>query len=87
MLREVETAELLSEENFIKDLEDGSKLHAVGMVRELYGKERRLLEGGRITIDFKRRAKEIISTYYDKDGIEKAFCCIKQPTPLVGWKG
>jgi len=64
------------------------------------------LEGGRITIDFKRRddkiadaerldgkyalmstrttmsAKEIISAYYDKDGIEKAFCCIKQPIGL-----
>ena len=63
-------------------------------------------EGGRITIDFKRRddkiadaerldgkyalmstrttmsAKEIISAYYDKDGIEKAFCCIKQPIGL-----
>ena len=171
MLREVETAELLSEENFVKDLEEGSKLHAVGMVRELYGKERKVvicydtkkaaskkrdrdeklkraeaelsayraklakgnyremekvvskvkaivkgvstyfkctytLEGGRITIDFKRRddkivdaerldgkhalmstritmgTKEIISAYYDKDGIEKAFCCIKQPIGL-----
>ena len=171
MLREVESAELLSEENFVKDLEEGSKLHAVGMVRELYGKERKVvicydtkkaaskkrdrdeklkraeaelsayraklakgnyremekvvskvkaivkgvstyfkctytLEGGRITIDFKRRddkiadaerldgkhalmstrttmsAKEIISAYYDKDGIEKAFCCIKQPIGL-----
>ena len=64
------------------------------------------LEGGRITIDFKRRddkiadaerldgkhalmstrttmsAKEIISAYYNKDGIEKAFCCIKQPIGL-----
>jgi len=171
MLREVETAELLSEENFVKDLDEGSKLYAVGMVRELYGKERKVvicydtkkaaskkrdrdeklkraeaelsayraklakgnyremekvvskvkailkgvstyfkctytLEGGRITIDFKRRddkiadaerldgkhalmstrttmsAKEIISAYYDKDGIEKAFCCIKQPIGL-----
>ena len=27
-------------------------------------------------------AKEIISAYYDKDGIEKAFCCIKQPIGL-----
>ena len=26
--------------------------------------------------------KEIISAYYDKDGIEKAFCCIKQPIGL-----
>jgi transposase len=26
--------------------------------------------------------KEIISAYYDKDGIEKAFCCIKQPIRL-----
>ncbi|MCW3134674.1 MAG: IS1634 family transposase [Methanophagales archaeon] len=171
MLREVEAAELLSKENFVKDLEEGSKLHAVGMVRELYGKERKVvicydtkkaaskkrdrdeklkqaeaelsayraklakgnyremekvvskvkaivkgvstyfkctytLEGGRITIDFKRRddkiadaerldgkhalmstritmgTKEIISAYYDKDGIEKAFCCIKQPIGL-----
>ena len=171
MLREVETAELLSEENFVKDLDEGSKLYAVGMVRELYGKERKVvicydtkkaaskkrdrdeklkraeaelsayraklakgnyremekvvskvkailkgvstyfkctytLEGGRITIDFKRRddkiadaerldgehalmstrttmsAKEIISAYYNKDGIEKAFCCIKQPIGL-----
>ncbi len=171
MLREVESAELLSEENFVKDLEEGSKLHAVEMVRELYGKERKVvicydtkkaaskkrdrdeklkraeaelsayraklakgnyremekvvskvkaivkgvstyfkctytLEGGRITIDFKRRddkiadaerldgkhalmstritmgTKEIISAYYDKDGIEKAFCCIKQPIGL-----
>jgi transposase len=27
-------------------------------------------------------ANEIISAYYDKDGIEKAFCCIKQPIGL-----
>ena len=27
-------------------------------------------------------AKETISAYYDKDGIEKAFCCIKQPIVL-----
>ncbi len=27
-------------------------------------------------------AKEIISAYYGKDGIEKAFCCIKQPIGL-----
>ena len=40
------------------------------------------LEGGRITIDFKRRTKEIISAYYNKDEIEKAFCCIKQPIGL-----
>ena len=33
-------------------------------------------------VDFKRRAKEIISAYYDKDGIEKAFCCMKQPIGL-----
>lgn len=26
--------------------------------------------------------KEIISAYHDKDGIEKAFCCIKQPIEL-----
>jgi transposase len=171
MLREVEAAELLSEENFVKDMEEGSKLHALGMVRKLYGKERKVVisydtkkaaskkherdekikraeeelsayraklaegnyremekvvsrvkatvkgvstyfkctytsEGGRITIDFKRRddkiadaerldgkhalmstritmgTKEIISSYYDKDGIEKAFCCIKQPIGL-----
>lgn len=171
MLKEVEAAELLSEENFVKDMEEGSKLYALGMVQELYGKERKVVicydtkkaaskkherdekikrveeelsayraklaegnyremekvvskvkatvkgvstyfkctyasEGGRITIDFKRRddkiadadrldgkhalmstritmgTKEIISTYYDKDGIEKAFCCIKQPIGL-----
>ncbi|MCK4736585.1 MAG: IS1634 family transposase, partial [Methanophagales archaeon] len=170
MLRDVETAELTKEHNFVKDLEEGS-LYAVGRVRELYGKERKVVicydtkkaaskkrdrdeklkraegelsayrdklaqgnyremgkvvskvkaieksvstyfkctyasEGGRITIDFKRRdgkiadaerldgkyalvstritmsAKEIISAYYDKDGIEKAFCCIKQPIGL-----
>ncbi len=27
-------------------------------------------------------AEAIISAYYDKDGIEKAFCCIKQPIRL-----
>jgi transposase len=26
--------------------------------------------------------QEIISAYYDKDGIEKAFCCVKQPIGL-----
>ena len=34
-------------------------------------------------------AKEIISAYYDK-GIEKAFCCIKQPIglrPIHHWLG
>ena len=54
MLREVETAELLSEENFVKDLEEGSKLHAVGMVRELYGKERKVV----ICYDTKKAASK-----------------------------
>nr|QNO53849.1 hypothetical protein ALDDBJOO_00025 [Methanosarcinales archaeon ANME-1 ERB6] len=171
MLIEAEAAELTKGQNFVKDLGEGSKLYAVGRVRELYGKERKVVicydtkkaaskkrdrdeklkraerelsayrdkltqgnyremgkvvskvkaivkgvstyfkctyasEGGRITIDFNRRdgkiadaerldgkyalvstritmsAKEIISAYYDKDGIEKAFCCIKQPIGL-----
>jgi len=47
MLREVETAELLGEGNFVKDLEGDSKLYTVH------------LEGGRITIDFKRRDGKI----------------------------
>jgi transposase len=171
VLREVEVAELSNEQNFVKDLEEGFHLFAVERVRELYGKERKVVicynskkaaskkrdrdeqlkraevalstyraklakgnyreidkvvskvktivkgvstyfkctyssEKGRITIDCERRndkiadaemldgkyalmstriaisAKEIISAYYDKDGIEKAFCCIKQPIGL-----
>ena len=171
ILREVKVAELSNEQNFVKDLEEGYSLFAVERVRELYGKERKVVicydskkaaskkrdrderlkraevalstyraklakgdyreidkvvskvktivkgvskyfkctyssEEGRITIDFKRHndkiadaeildgkyalmstriaigAQEIISAYYDKDGIEKAFCCIKQPIGL-----
>jgi len=56
------------------------------------------LEGGRITIDLKRRDDKIadaerldgkhalmstrITMGTKKDGIEKAFCCIKQPIGL-----
>jgi len=59
-----------------------SKVKAILKGVSTYFKCTYTLEGGRITIDFKRRAKEIISAYYDKDGIEKAFCCIKQPIGL-----
>ena len=31
------------EQNFVKDLGESSKLHAVGWVRELYGKERKVV--------------------------------------------
>ncbi|HDN58858.1 MAG TPA: hypothetical protein ENF20_02745 [Candidatus Marinimicrobia bacterium] len=94
-----------------------SKIKAIVNGVSTYFKCTYTSEGGRITIDFKRRddkiadaerldgkyalmstrttmsAKEIISAYYDKDGIENAFCCIKTAdwtqtdTPLVGWKG
>ena len=61
-----------------------SKVKAILKGVSTYFKCTYTLEGGRIRIDFKRRAKEIISAYYDKDkdGIEKAFCCIKQPIGL-----
>ncbi|RZN39587.1 MAG: IS1634 family transposase [Methanophagales archaeon ANME-1-THS] len=169
MLMEVGDAELLKEQNLVKNTE--KVLYAVERVRELYGKERKVVlcydteiaafkkrdrgekmkraeeelsayraklaggnyrelekvvskvkailngvspyfkrtyskEGDRITFDFKSRddkiadaerldgkyalmstrttmsAKELISAYYDKDGIEKAFCCSKQPIGL-----
>ena len=67
-----------------------SKVKAILKGVSTYFKCTYTLEGGRITIDFKRRAKEIISAYYDKDGIEKAFCCIKQPIglrPIRHWLG
>ncbi|GAI22365.1 unnamed protein product, partial [marine sediment metagenome] len=54
MLRVVEAAELTKEHNFVKDLEEGSKLHAVGRVRELYGKERKVV----ICYDTKKAASK-----------------------------
>ncbi len=43
VLREVEVAELSNEQNFVKDLEEGYSLFAADRVRELYGKERKVL--------------------------------------------
>ena len=54
MLREVEAAELINEQNFAKDLGEGSKFHAVGRVRELYGKERKVV----ICYDTKKAASK-----------------------------